>query len=166
MPDIRQLYEKDFLGQWDCTDEDLILTIKGVSQEEVVQPKTNKKTKKVCLAFKETDKKMVLNATNRDIIAGLIKTWDYTKWPGVKVQLYKDPKVRFGTEEVGGLRVRKFLPASEPEVFCDECGQEIKASNGMTPKQLAAYTKKKYGKALCPECAKKAKEAQDAAKQQ
>ena len=97
---------------------------------------------------------------------GLIKTWDYTKWPGVKVQLYKDPKVRFANEEVGGLRVRKFLPASEPEVFCDECGQEIKASNGMTPKQLAAYTKKKYGKALCPECAKKAKEAQDATKQQ
>lgn len=162
MPDIRQLYEKNFLGQWDCTDEDLILTIKGVSQEDVVQPRTNKKTKKVCLAFRETDKKMVLNATNRDIIAKLLKTWDYTKWPGTKVQFYKDPKVRFGTEEVGGLRIRNFLPTG-PEVFCDECGQEIKPANNMTPAQIAAYTKKKYGKALCPECAKKAKEAADGA---
>lgn len=159
MPDIRQLYEKDFLGQWDCTDQDMILTIKGVSQEDVVQPRTNQKKKKVCLTFEETDKKMVLNATNRDIIAKLVKTWDYTKWPGVQIQLYKDPKVRFGTEEVGGLRVRKFLPAKEEAAFCDECGQEIKAANGMTPAQIAAYTKKKYGKALCPECAKKAKEA-------
>lgn len=162
MPDIRQLYEKDFLGQWDCTDQDLILTIKGVSQEEVTQPGTNKKSKKVCLSFKETDKKMVLNATNRDIIAKLVKTWDYTKWPGTKIQLYKDPKVRFGTEEVGGLRVRKQLPAALEQVFCDECGQEILPSNNMTPAQIAAYTKKRYGKALCPDCAKKAKEAQDA----
>ena len=163
MPDIRQLYEKDYLGQWDCTDQDLILTIKGVSQEEVAQPGTNKKAKKVCLSFKETDKKMVLNATNMKIVAKLLKTYDYTKWPGTKIQLYKDPKVRFGTEEVGGLRVRPQLPAGSEPVFCDECGQEIKPANNMSPEQIAAYTKKKYGKALCPECAKKAKEEKDAA---
>lgn len=162
MPDIRQLYEKDFLGQWDCTDQDMILTIKGVTQEEVAQPKTNKKTKKVCLTFKETDKKMVLNATNRDIIAKLVKTWDYTKWPGTKIQLYKDPKVRFGTEEVGGLRVRQFLPDKQAEVFCDECGQQIQGVSGMTAEQVAAYTRKKYGAQLCSECAAKRKEAANA----
>lgn len=160
MPDIRTLYEKDFLGQWDCTDRDMILTIKGVLQEEVPQPKTNKKTKKVCMTFAETDKKMVLNATNRDIIAKLLKTWDYTKWPGTQIQLYTDPKVRFGTEEVGGLRVRAFLPAAQEQVFCGDCGQEIKAANNMTPAQIAAYTQKKYGRVLCPDCAKKEKEAQ------
>lgn len=164
MPDIRQLYEKDFLGQWDCTDQDMVLTIKGVSQEDVVQPRSDKKKKKVCMTFAETDKKMVLNATNRDIIASLLKTWDYTKWPGTQIQLYKDPKVRFGTEEVGGLRVRKFLPQMQEQVFCDECGQEIKPSNGMTSAQVAAYTKKKYGKVLCQECAKKMKEAKSADK--
>ena len=163
MPDIRQLYEKDYLGQWDCTDQDMVLTIKGVSQEEVVQPRTNQKKKKVCLTFKETDKKMVLNATNRDIIAKLIKTWDYTKWPGQQIQLYKDPKVRFGTEEVGGLRIRNYQP-EQVQIFCDQCGQEIKASNGMTPSQVAAYTKKKYGATLCQECAKKVKEAKGADK--
>ena len=163
MPDIRQLYEKDFLGQWDCTDQDMVLTIKKVTQEEIPQPKTNKKTVKVCLSFTETEKKMVLNATNRDIIAlNIAKTWDYTKWPGVRIQLYKDAKVRFGMDEVGGLRVRKTPPATE-SVFCDECGQEIQAAAGMTPAQVAAYTRKKYGKALCAECAQKAKEAKDAA---
>ena len=44
-------------------------------------------------------------------------------------------------------------------VFCEECGQEIQASNGMTPEQIASYTKKKYGQELCPACAAKKKEA-------
>ncbi len=163
MPDIRQLYEKDFLGQWDAADQDVVLTIAGVVQEDVTDPTTHKAKKKVCLTFKETDKKMVLNATNREIIArDLLKTYDYTKWPGNKVQLYKDPKVRFGRDEVGGLRVRKTRPETADQVFCEECGQEIQASNGMTPEQIAAYTKKKYNRALCPACAAKAKEATNA----
>lgn len=163
MPDIRQLYEKDFLGQWDAADQDVVLTIAGVVQEDVTDPTTHKAKKKVCLTFMETEKKMVLNATNREIIArDLLKTYDYTKWPGNKVQLYKDPKVRFGRDEVGGLRVRKTRPETAVQVFCEECGQEIKASNGMTPEQIAAYTKKKYNRALCPACAAKAKEAANA----
>lgn len=163
MPDIRQLYEKDFLGQWDAADRDIILTIAGVVQEDVTDPTTHKAKKKVCLTFKETDKKMVLNATNREIIAReLLKTYDYTKWPGNKVQLYKDPKVRFGRDEVGGLRVRKTRPEAATQVFCEKCGQEIQSSNGMTPDQVAAYTKKKYGRALCAACATKEKEAANA----
>lgn len=163
MPDIRQLYEKDFLGQWDAADQDIVLTIAGVVQEDVTDPTTHKAKKKVCLVFKETNKKMVLNATNREIIAReLLKTYDYTKWPGNKVQLYKDPKVRFGRDEVGGLRVRKTRPENAAQIFCEECGQEILSSNGMTPEQIAAYTKKKYGKALCPVCAAKEKEAANA----
>lgn len=159
MPDIRSLYEKDFLGQWDVADRDLTFTIKGITQEEVAQPKTNKKKKKVCMTFAETDKKMVLNATNRDIIAKLVGTWDYTKWPGTKVQLYKDPKVRFGTEEVGGLRIRNFLPDKQEDIFCEECGEKIESAYGMTPAQIAAMTKKKYGQVLCPACGQKRKEA-------
>lgn len=159
MPDIRALYEKDYLGQWDVADKDLTFTIKEITQEDIVQPRTNKKKKKVCMAFKETDKKMVLNATNRDIVAKLLGTWDYTKWPGTQIQLYKDPKVRFGTEEVGGLRVRNYLPEKLEKVFCEECGAEITAAYGMTPEQIAAATKKKYGQALCPACGQKRKEA-------
>ena len=165
MPDIRTLYEKDFLGQWDVADQDLVLTIAGVMQEEIVQPSSNKKKKKVCLSFKETDKKMVLNATNRDTIAKDLKLgYDHTTWPGSRIQLYKDPKIRFGREEVGGLRIRKFSPDTTESVFCEECGTEIKSAYGMTPAQIAATTKAKYGMALCPECGAKHKEAADATK--
>jgi len=160
MPDIRSLYEKDFLGQWDVADKDLILTMQGVSQEEVMDPTTHKPKKKVCLSFKETDKKMVLNATNREIIAMKLKLgYDYTKWPGHAIQLYKDPKVRFGRDEVGGMRIRNFLPNEQEEVFCEECGEKIEPAYGMTPAQIAEATKKKYGKALCPACGQKRKEA-------
>lgn len=166
MPDIRTLYEKDFLGQWDVADEDLVLTIKGVAQEDLVQPSSNKTKKKVCLTFNETDKKMVLNATNRDTIAKELKLgYDHTKWLGHRIQLYKDPKIRFGREEVGGLRIRKFSPDTTEQVFCEECGGEIKSAYGMTPKQIAATTKAKYGLILCAECGKKHKEAANDAKQ-
>lgn len=159
MPDIRSLYEKEFLGQWDVADQDLIYTIDGAMKEEVMDPQTHKPKNKVCLAFKETDKKMVLNATNREIVAKLMSTYDYTKWIGKRIQLYKDPKVRFGRDEVGGLRIRNFLPDEQEEIFCEECGSKIEPAYGMTPSQIAATTKKKYGQALCPACGQKRKEA-------
>ena len=150
MPDIRSLYEKEFLGQWDVADQDLIYTIDGAMKEEVMDPQTHKPKNKVCLAFKETDKKMVLNATNREIVAKLMSTYDYTKWIG---------KVRFGRDEVGGLRIRNYLPDEQEEIFCEECGSKIEPAYGMTPAQIAATTKKKYGQALCPACGQKRKEA-------
>jgi len=154
MPDIRALYEKDFLGQWDCCDGDLTLTIAGIEQTEVAQPKTNKKVKKVVMTFKETEKKMVLNATNRDIIAKMLGTYDYTKWPGHKVTLYKDAGVRFAKETVGGLRVRPKVMESSGLV-CEQCGGMISAAFGMDDAALADYTKQKYGKQLCAKCAEK-----------
>lgn len=42
------------------------------------------------------------------------------------------------------------------EIFCDECHGLVKPSNGMSADSLAAYTKAKYGKVLCADCAKKA----------
>ena len=158
MPDIRSLYEKDFLGQWDVADQDLIFTMAGVSQESVTDPTTHKPKKKVCLSFRETGKKMVLNATNREIIAKMLG-YDYTKWPGHAIQLYKDPKVRFGRDEVGGMRIRSFLPNEQEEIFCEECGTKIEPAYGMTPAQLAEASRKKYGQALCPACGQRRKEA-------
>ena len=122
MPDIRSLYEKEFLGQWDVADQDLIYTIDGAMKEGVMDPQTHKPKNKVCLAFKETDKKMVLNATNREIVAKLMSTYDYTKWIGKRIQLYKDPKVRFGRDEVGGLRIlRRVRQQDRAGVWHDAC---------------------------------------------
>ena len=67
-----------------------------------------------------------------------------------------------GTEQVkafGGvhdaLRIRPRLPRdiSGPVPKCEQCGKDIHAAGSMTPEQTAAYTKKKYGRKLCAECA-------------
>lgn len=47
--------------------------------------------------------------------------------------------------------------ATEPDVSaCEECGTVIEAFGKMNAVEMARYTKQKYGKALCAECAKAA----------
>ena len=103
---------------------------------------------------------MVLNKTNARQIAKLLKENDYTKWAGKRVQIYVDHAVKAFGETVDGLRIRKKLP-EDVKIPCEECGQMITPAFSMSVTQLAAYTKKKYGKNLCAECAKAAKEGAD-----
>lgn len=62
-------------------------------------------------------------------------------------------------------------PAEEPKPKkksapkCEECGKVIEGVAGFTAEKLAKVSKEKYGKCLCVECGKKAKEALEAAKQ-
>lgn len=49
--------------------------------------------------------------------------------------------------------VKQFNEVVNKSVACDECKKPIGAYKNMTAAHLAAYTKKKYGKALCAECA-------------
>ena len=49
------------------------------------------------------------------------------------------------------------------QIACEECGQFITPAFSMSISQLAAYTKKKYGKQLCAECAKAIKEKEGSA---
>lgn len=150
--DIRSLYEHDYLGQWDCDTSDLVLTITRVTRQEVLNPKTNKKAMKVCLGFKETDKLMVLNATNRDIIAKeLGYGYKYPSWSGKQITLYVDPNVKVAGKKVGGIRIR----AEFVKIPCTECGQLLAPGFGMSIEELAKYTEGKYGKVLCAECAQK-----------
>jgi hypothetical protein len=70
------------------------------------------------------------------------------------VQIYAST-TKFGGETVECLRIRK-EPPEDARIPCEECGQFIAPAFSMSATQLAAYTKKKYGKNLCPECAKQA----------
>ena len=88
------------------------------------------------------------------------------EWSGHKMQIFVDPKVKFGREVTGGLRIRNKVPNATQEQLpkCDECGNDIKPVGNMTGAQVAAYTKDKYGMALCSTCAtKKAQEVNDEA---
>jgi hypothetical protein len=73
--------------------------------------------------------------------------------------------VRAFGDTVEALGVRNKLP-EDVKITCSSCGKQIRPAFGMSASQLAAYTKKKYGKNLCAECAKGKKEAeQDGADQ-
>ena len=63
-------------------------------------------------------------------------------------------------ETVDGIRIRTKLP-EDVKIPCAECGQMITPAFSMGVSQLAAYTKKKYGKTLCAECAQAKKEAEN-----
>ena len=81
---------------------------------------------------------------------------DTDKWIGKKITLYFDPLIKFGREVTGGVRAE--IPREAPLPKCEQCGKNISGAGKMNPEQVAAYTKSKYGKALCGECAKAAAE--------
>ena len=79
---------------------------------------------------------------------------------GKRIQLYLKPGVRNPrTGETGdGIRIRAKIP-EDIKIACEVCGQFVTPAFNMSVSQLVTYTKKKYGKILCAECAKEKKEA-------
>lgn len=164
MPDIMKMGKNpNYLGSWDLDElpnREVSLTIKEIVDEEVV---TNGKTE-VCTACYWTDqafKPMILNVTNKKTICKLYKTKDTEKLKGKSVIIGIDRVRAFG-DTYDALRIRPRTPQVKNAVLpkCELCGKEIHAAGNMTPEQVAAYTKNKYGKKLCGECATAAKEAQ------
>ena len=164
MPDIMKMGSNpEYLGSWDLEEQpnkEITLTIDRIVDEKVV---TNGQTEQ-CTVIYWTDKnvkKMIINITNKKTLAKLYKTKDTEKLKGKAVIIGIEKVKAFGDVH-DALRIRKRIPqqtdtASFPK--CEECGNDIKPSNNMTPEQLAAYTKSKYGKSLCVDCATAAAKA-------
>jgi len=161
----RNEFTSNYLGSQHFLDgKDKVLTIGNVKAEDLMTTDGSSKHSLVC-HWKEDQLPMVLNKTNARQIAKLLKENDYTKWSGKRIQIYVDHAVKAFGDIVDGLRIRKKLP-EDVKIACEECGQMIAPAFSMSASQLAAYTKKKYGKNLCAECAKSKKEEQtDAADQ-
>ena len=141
--------------------QDMILTIGKVCEEVVTGSDGQKETCLVC-HWMETDvKPMILNKTNCKTISKLLKSPYVDDWFGHRIQVGAEMVKAFG-EMVDAIRVRKELP-EEIQIACEECGQFIAPAHGMTVTQMAAYTKKRFGKQLCSECGKS---AADKAKQE
>lgn len=109
---------------------------------------------------------LVVNATNRKTLRKLFKAVDANTLVGKRIQLYivhdvRDPSTG---EKVDGIRIRDKVPTGAKYVApkCEECGKDIAGMSNFTAEQIAANTKKKYGKCLCVECGQKAKEAIEA----
>lgn len=157
MPDIMKMGKNpNYLGSWDLDDQpnrEVTLVIEKIIDEEVV---TNGKSEK-CTVLYWTDsnfKPMIANVTNKKTLCKLYKTKDTEKLKGKAVVIGIDRVKAFGDIH-DALRIRARIPqptnAVKPK--CEQCGGDINASGKMTPEQVAAYTKKKYGQALCSTCA-------------
>lgn len=166
MPDIMHMGdEARYLGSWDVMDGEIVLTIADF-KEEMVEGDAGRKQKKCILYFAEQGvKPMVCNLTNRKTLAKLYRTTDSTKLRGKLVKIGTDQVKAFGGIH-DALRIRPVVPTAPKQSApakdapkCAECGKPIAAAGGMNPEQVAQYTAKKYGKALCGECATKAASA-------
>lgn len=157
MPDIMRMGKNpNFLGTWDLDEQpnrEIMLTIERIVDEDVVAS-GQKETCTVCHWTDKAYKPMILNVTNKKTICKLYKTKDTEKLRGKSVIIGIECVKAFG-DVYEALRIRPRVPqvqtAEAPK--CENCGKEIAASGSMAPAQIAAYTKKKYGKCLCGECA-------------
>ena len=155
----KKLINPDYLGAYSLEPgQDMILTIKSVGKEEITGTGGKKEECIVC-HWVENQKPMILNVTNCKTIAKLVKSPYIEKWAGHRIQIYAD-MTRFGGEMVECLRVRPKAP-EDAQIACEECGQFISPAFSMSAAQLAAYTKKKYGKNLCAECAQEQKKGEE-----
>ena len=151
----------NYLGSWDLEElpnREITLTIDRIADEKVIDTVTgDKKVETLCYWTDENFKPMILNVTNKKTIAKMYKTKDTEKLKGKAVTLYIEKVKAFGGIH-DALRIRGKIPqiTNAPLPKCEECGKDIQAVSRMTPEQTAAYTKNKYGKALCSDCATKA----------
>ena len=154
----KKLTNPDYLGAYALEpDQDLVVTIKSVSNELVASADGKKETCMV-MRFVENVKPMVLNATNSKTITKLFKTPYIEQWAGRKIQLFIQTGVKAFGDTVDALRVRPFLPV-EKELKCADCGKKIEGNGKSTAEVIAKYTLDKYGRMLCNECGKKEYEA-------
>lgn len=104
MPNISVLKSSKFLTKEDVTPP-VLGTIESVHQMNVAKEGAPEELKWV-VVFEESEKPMVLNSTNGQLIAQITGSDETDNWPGHKVVLYNDPAVSFGGKITGGIRVR------------------------------------------------------------
>lgn len=150
----KKLTNPNYLGAYAFDEgKDMILTVASVGNELVTGDGGRKEECTVC-HFVENVKPLILNKTNMKSIQKALGTPYIEEWAGHKIQIYVDPKVKFGKEITGGLRVRNYAPSTQ-KIICQSCGGEIQPRGKSTAGLIAAYTAQKYGQALCAACATK-----------
>lgn len=155
----KSMTNPNYLGVYSLPDgRDIILTIKSVGQE-LVMGADGSKEQCVVMHFHEPVKPFICNKTNLKQITKLLKTPYVEQWAGNRIQIGSEKVKAFG-DVVDALRVRSKLPQSQIEfVKCEECGKDIQPEGNLASAQVAAWRKKKYGKALCSACAEAAAKA-------
>lgn len=114
MPTIHDLKQSAYLTQHDC-EPPILVTITGWQN---VTKDLDSDVPRYAITFAETEKPLVLNSTNGQIIAAVAGDEDFANWNGVKIVLYRDPNISFGGKVTGGIRARapkvKTAPVAAP----------------------------------------------------
>lgn len=88
---------------------EVTVAIIQVKPEMVGRGKDSKE--KLVAYLKGFDKPLIVNQGNAKAIAEIAGSSEIEDWAGKKIVLYVDPKVKFGSDEVGGIRVKAVLPS-------------------------------------------------------
>lgn len=88
-----------------------LMTISEVVQQNVAL-ESQPEEMKWCIFFEGEEKSMVLNSTNAEAIADILKERNSDNWGGGVVVLYDDPNVSYAGKRTGGIRVR--APRNRP----------------------------------------------------
>ena len=117
MPDVRTMYDKEFLYSFDLQGRDVTVEIARVKGGELTGT-GGKKNKKPVLYFKGKEKGLALNITNARIIASMYGSFKSEDWLGKRVTLYPTTTT-FGKETVDCIRIRPTKPngkqATQPD---------------------------------------------------
>lgn len=167
---LKRYFNSEYIGAYSI-DRGIepVLTIDSLWYGEVTLAQ-GRKEPHVVIEFKEKSvkgveevKPLILNATNRKALKKAYGADTAETLEGKPIQLYIDPKVR-DPQDGGfteGLRIRQFVPRGYK---CEKCGRVVTAYGKKGAVEMVAYTKEKYGKALCADCAKKTAEATEVIK--
>jgi len=147
----KKMTNPNYFGAWDLDGEVKTFTITDVKNEIV----KNAQGEDDCVVVYLRDAKpLIANKTNLGTIAKVTGSPYVEDWKGKQISLHTEKVRAFGTV-TDAVRVMDKV-VEEAKVPCEECGQLMKAAFGMSVEDLAKYTKNKYGKVMCSECATKA----------
>ena len=125
----RKVFKSDHLSSADLEDfieekKPLIFTIEKVLQEYGKQVAGKKGNFNIAY-FVEKIKPLVLNATNSKIIKSFVGGSPFVQdWNNIKIELYIDEKVRFGSDVVSGIRIKPVQPKVKIKTMFTEANFE------------------------------------------
>jgi hypothetical protein len=110
----RKAFDSPYLSSADIV-EPTVLTVKGVRLEADRTKKTKDKFNTAYFVEREIRpgeplKPMILNATNSKTMKGLTGSAFIDDWNDVRITVYVDHNVKFGKENVEGLRISPEAP--------------------------------------------------------
>ncbi|MDR3634386.1 MAG: hypothetical protein P4L84_11325 [Isosphaeraceae bacterium] len=111
MARISEEFASNYLKPEDLGEEDKVFTIDEAEIVEFKDRETGSVQKKVKVTFRESDKALLLNATNRNTLVTLYGD-ETDEWEGKRITLYPS-EVAFGGKLVPCIRVKSKSPKAK-----------------------------------------------------